>query len=228
MRLYIAKSTYGGLDYHDATESLDILKWDGSYFVPQTKVIDCIASDIMRQFAYLDCEKIYEALLRKQKYTFPILQPEDNGHVPDKYCGHWMYEGCIDGDELVLFEDYFQVFYTTCYYLNDIPENDVCYIVEEHFMGCGKGVPLIQRFYHEPFKDLESAGKYKANFKLHDWPCFKTETKIIVYQESKLKNNEWYQNNMEIIRLLKEADDKEIPFSAYADIQLARLKNQKN
>ena len=36
MRLYITKSTYGGLDYHDATESLDILKWDGSYFVPQT------------------------------------------------------------------------------------------------------------------------------------------------------------------------------------------------
>lgn len=115
-------------------------------------------------------------------------------------------EAVFDGSKLTLNRDYAfgQVSYITTYYVEDIPDNQLGYIVTEDFLAPTKGVPLVQRLYHDIFDNQDTAQNYAKNLKLHDLQYPKSIVTFLVCNRQEVSGHPWYQNETEAMRLMAE------------------------
>ncbi len=104
-------------------------------------------------------------------------------------------EAVFDGSELTLNRDYAfgQVSYITTYYVADIPDDQLGYIVTEDFLVPTKGVPLVQRLYHDIFDDREAAQSYAKNFKRHNFKYPTSIVTLLVCNRQETVQQAWYQ-----------------------------------
>lgn len=216
--MYIVTSTYGGMDWHYSRTIYEQLKSNGSYNIEKEAVPEAIADDIAREFPYIENirEKILQALSEKNCFRFAIKTEETDseGKITYKDCEscerngqiYLEQEAVFDGSELTLSRDYAfgQVSYITTYYVEDILDDQLGYIVTEDFLAPLKGVPLVQRLYHDIFDEPEAAQDYADNLKLHG---FKYPTSIVTFlvcNKGSALQTEWYKQQKEAMRLMEE------------------------
>ena len=216
--MYITASTYGGIDWHDSRTILEQLKNNGSFNIKADQVPETIADDIAKDFPYVENirEKIVKALSEKSCFQFMIKSEEKDtaGNVTYKDCGthetdertYYENEATFDGENQTLTRDYAfgQVSYITTYYVEDIPDDQLGYIVTEDFLAPVKGVPLVQRLYHDIFDNPDAAQHYADNLKLHDLSYPKSIVTFLVCNRQKISGHPWYQNEKEAMRLMTE------------------------
>jgi hypothetical protein len=216
--MYITASTYGGIDWHDSRTILEQLKNNGSFNIKADQVPETIADDIAKDFAYVENirEKIVKALSEKSCFQFMIKSEEKDtaGNVTYKDCGthetdertYYENEAPFDGENQTLTRDYAfgQVSYITTYYVEDIPDDQLGYMVTEDFLAPVKGVPLVQRLYHDIFDNPDAAQNYADNLKLHDLSYPKSIVTFLVCNKQKISGHPWYQNEKEAMRLMTE------------------------
>lgn len=157
-----------------------------------------------------------KALSEKSCFQFMIKSEEKDtaGNVTYKDCGthetdertYYEDEATFDGENQTLTRDYAfgQVSYITTYYVEDIPDDRLGYMVTEDFLAPVKGVPLIQRLYHDIFDNLDAAQNYADNLKLHDLSYPKSIVTFLVCNRQKISGHPWYQNEKEAMRLMTE------------------------
>lgn len=216
--MFIKMICYGGMDWHDCKMIIKQMKWNGQFDIPETKIIDCIVDDIIEEIPYLDPLEVYAAVIKNQSYNFPLLYLSNDKVVypEEQEDGCWDSYGEIKGQS---FNEYFcqgQVSYQTNYEISDIPEDQICYIVEEHFHAPTKGVPLVERFYHEPFRTLEEAEDCLEKSKKHS---SESDISIHVYNLQEIGSTDWFQANMEVIRLAKGDTEKEYAVFVQAHLE---------
>lgn len=216
--MYIITSTYGGMDWHDSRTIHEQLKMGDSYNIKKESVPDVIADDIARYFPYVEDirENVLQALLEKSCFQFAIKEAEtDNtGNVTYKNCETYDIDGqtymereaVFDGCELTLsqYYAYGQVSYLTTYYVIDIPNDQLGYIVTEDFLAPAKGVPLVGRLYHDIFDEQEAAQNYAENLKLHNLIYPSSIVTLLVCNKGKVSQTKWYQKQKEAMELMKE------------------------
>lgn len=217
--MYIKGTCYGGMDWHDSKLIITQMKWDGKYDVPESKVTDCIVNDILQQFSYLDPTDIYFAVLNDQPYKFPLLYLKDDEAVyPEGDEEDWISVGEIKG--LSIKESYIGgCDYSTYYSVEAIPEEQLCYIPEEHFYAYSKGVPLVERFYHAPFQRLDEAEVYLKTMKKH---APDAEVSIQIYNLKEISATDWFQSNMKVVEL--SSGDPEKGYAIVVDLHIENLK----
>lgn len=216
--MYITASTYGGIDWHDSRTIHEQLRNNGSLNIRDGQVPETIADDIAKDFSYVENiqEKVLQALFEKSYFQFMIQSAEKDaaGNVTYKDCetheadGQTYYENeaTFDGEKQTLTRDYAfgQVSYITTYYAWDIPDDQLGYIVTEDFLAPVKGVPLVQRLYHDIFDNLEAAQHYAQNLKLHNLRYPKSIVTFLVCNRQEVSGQPWYQNEKEAMRLMME------------------------
>lgn len=215
--MYISTSTYGGMDFDDYHTIYQQLKNNGSYYVEEQKVPDVIADDITQHFPYTENirENILKALSEKSVFRFMIKSEEKDsaGNVFYKDCemneinGHIYYESeaTFDGGERTLTQDYAygRVSYITAFQIDDIPDDQLGYIVTEDFLAPAKGVPVVERLYHDIFDDQEAVQIYAENLKLHDFYP-KSITTFLICNRSTVIRTVWYRQQKEAMNLMEE------------------------
>lgn len=216
--MYITASTYGGIDWHDSRTIHEQLKCNNSYNIGKEAVPEVIADDIAKDFPYVENirEKILQALSQKTCFQFAIKaeKTDSEGKITYKDCEscemngqtYLEQEAVFDGSELTLSRDYAygQISYITSYYVKDIPDDQLGFIVTEDFLAPFKGVPLVQRLYHDIFADLDAAQDYAKSLKLHDLQYPKSIVTFLVCNRQKTSLQTWYQREMEAIRLMEK------------------------
>lgn len=242
--MYITASTYGGIDYHDSRTIYEQLKSNGSYNIGEEMVPKVIADDIAKDFPYVENirEKILQALSEESCFQFMIRSEEKDGDGNTIYKDCEIYEAdgktyyeneaAFDGEKRTLTRDYAfgQVSYTTSYYAEDIPDDQLGYIVTEDFLAPTKGVDLVERLYHDIFDELEAAQNYADNLKLHE---FKYPTSIITFlvcNKGSVLQTEWYKQQKEAMRLMKEKGQTYLDdsFQVFAKCHIDNLKKLEN
>lgn len=219
--MYIKKFLYGGLDYHDAKEVISQLEWDGRFDVPADAVEVCILTDVMVRFPHTDKEKIKNALEGNGKYKFPIPSTNDGTvATPDEPEERWPDWAEISGHKVSEYYAFGQVFYETEYTVEDIAKENVCYIPEEQFYAMYKGVPLIERFYHEPFSRYDEAVIFMKSMKRH---ALKSEAFILVHDRTKIMETDWYKANMRVVEELRAHPEKKDRFAIPVSVHLGML-----
>lgn len=216
--MYITASTYGGIDWHDSRTRNEQLKYNNSYNIGKELVPEVIADDIAKDFPYVENirENILQALSQKTCFQFEIKTKETDseGKTTYKDCEscemngqtYLEQEAVFDGNELTLSRDYAygQVSYITSYYVEDIPDNQLGFIVTEDFLAPVKGIPLVQRLYHDIFDNQDTAQNYAKNLKLHDLQYPKSIVTFLVCNRQKTSLQPWYQSEMDAIKLMVE------------------------
>lgn len=216
--MYITASTYGGVDWHDSRTIYEQLKSNGSYNIGKEVVPEVIADDIARDFPYMENirEQILQALSEKTRFQFAIKTEETDseGKITYKDCEscemngqtYLEQEAVFDGSKLTFSRDYAfgQVSYITSYYVEDIPDDQIGYIVTEDFLAPVKGVPLVQRLYHDIFTDLDAAQNYAESLKLHELQYPESIVTFLICNRQKTSLQPWYQREMEAISLMEK------------------------
>lgn len=214
--MYITASTYGGIDWHDSRTIHEQLKCNGSYNIEEEKVPEAIADDIAKDFPYVENirEKLLQALSEKTCFQFAIKAEETDseGKITYKDCEscemngqtYLEQEAVFNGGELTLSRDYAfgQVSYITSYHVEDIPDDQLGYIVTEDFLAPVKGVPLVQRLYHDIFADLDAAQSYAYSLKLHDLQYPTSIVTFLVCNRQIVAEQLWYHSEKEAMRLM--------------------------
>ena len=238
--MYITASTYGGIDWHDSRIINEQLQYNGSYNIDEALVPQAIADDIARDFPYVEDirEKVLQALSEKSCFRFMIKSEEKDsaGNVTYQDCeiyeenGNTYYEeeAAFDGNERALTRNYVfgQVSYTTTYYTDDIPDDQLGYIVTEDFLAPRKGAPLVQRLYHDIFDDQDAAQGYAKDFKLHELKYPKSIVTFLICNKEKTTQTEWYRQQKEAMRLMEEKGQTYLDesFSIFAQRHIENLK----
>ena len=99
-------------------------------------------------------------------------------------------EAVFDGSKLTFSWDYAfgQVSYITSYYVEDIPDDQNGYIVTEDFLAPVKGVPLVQRLYHDIFDQIgESEDYVRENLKLHNFQHSESMATFLICNKEEVK-----------------------------------------
>lgn len=95
------------------------------------------------------------------------------------------------------------------YYVSQIPEERVCYLVSEHIIGPEPGVGLIERCYRPYFRELLPAQRY-LSLKMKNYDPGQGSAasgfRMFVVDETEIEASQWYQDNMTIARQIKEYD----------------------
>lgn len=238
--MYITASTYGGIDWHDSHTIYEQLKSNGSYNIGKEMVPEAIADDIARDFPYIENirEKILQALSQKTCFQFAIKTEETDseGKITYKDCESCEMNGQIyleqeavfDGSKLTLSRDYAfgQVSYITSYYVEDIPDDQLGFTVTEDFLAPVKGVPLVQRLYHDIFTNLDAAQDYAKSLKLHDLQYPKSIVTFLVCNRQKISLQTWYQREMEAIKLMEKTGQTYLDesFCIFTETHIENLK----
>lgn len=216
--MYITASTYGGIDWHDSRTINEQLKSNGSYRIRKEMVPEVIADDIAKDFPYVEYirEKVMQALDQKTCFRFAIkaAETDSEGKITYKECESYEMDGqtyleqeaVFDGSGLTLSRDYAfgQVSYITSYYVEDIPDDQIGYIVTEDFLAPVKGVPLVQRLYHDIFNNLDAAQNYAESLKLHELQYPESIVTFLICNRQKTSLQQWYQREMEAISLMEK------------------------
>ena len=242
--MYITTSTYGGIDWHDSRTIYEQLKSGGSYNIGEEMVPEAIADDIAKDFPYVEDirEKILQALSEKSCFRFAIKEEETDseGNVTYKDCETSEFDGqtylereaVFDGSKRTLRRDYAfgQVSYITTYHIEDIPDDQLGYIVTEDFLAPTKGVPLVQRLYHDIFDDQDAAQSYAENLKLHDFKYSTSIVAFLVCNKGNVPRQEWYQQQKEAMQLMEEKGQTYLDdsFQIFAKCHIENLKKLGN
>ncbi len=238
--MYITASTYGGIDWHDSRTVHEQLKSNGSFNIREDKVVETIADDIASDFPYVENirEKVLQALSEKFCFQFMIKSEEKDstGNVTYKDCGtheadgqiYYEDEAAFDGEKQTLKRDYAfgQVSYITTYYVEDIPDDQLGYIVTEDFLAPAKGVPLVQRLYHDIFDEQAAAQSYAENLKPHDLQYPKSIVTFLVCNKGNMSQEKWYQQQKEAMLLMEEKGQTYLDesFCIFAKTHIENLK----
>ena len=242
--MYITTSTYGGIDWHDSHTINEQLKSGGSFNIGEEMVPEAIADDIAKDFPYVEDirEEILQALSEKSCFRFAIKEEEtdSDGNVTYKDCETSEFDGqtylereaVFDGSKRT-FRRYYafgQVSYITTYHIEDIPDDQLGYIVTEDFLAPTKGVPLVQRLYHDIFDDQDAAQSYAENLKLHE---FKYPTSIVTFlvcNKGNVAQQKWYQQQKEAMQLMEEKGQTYLDnsFQIFARCHIENLKKLGN
>ena len=216
--MYITASTYGGIDWHDSRTIHEQLKSNGSYNIEKDKIPEAIAEDIAKNFPYVEDirEKVLQALSEKTCFRFMVKSEEKDsmGNVSYQDCviyeddGGACYESeaAFDGEKLTLTQEYAfgQVSYTTAYYIEDIPDSQLGYIVTEDFLAPSKGIPVVQRMYHDIFDGQDAAQGYAESLRLHEFQYPASIVAFLVCNKEKVTHGEWYRLQREAMELMEE------------------------
>ena len=242
--MYITTSTYGGIDWHDSRTIYEQLKSGGSFNIGEEIVPEAIADDIAKDFPYVEDirEEILQALSEKSCFRFAIKEEETDseGNVTYKDCETSEFDGqtylereaVFDGSKRTLRRDYAfgQVSYITTYHIEDIPDDQLGYIVTEDFLAPTKGVPLVQRLYHDIFDDQDAAQSYAENLKLHDFKYSTSIVAFLVCNKGNVTRQEWYQQQKEAMQLMEEKGQTYLDdsFQIFAKCHIENLKKLGN
>ena len=242
--MYITTSTYGGIDWHDSRTIYEQLKSGGSFNIGEEIVPEAIADDIAKDFPYVEDirEEILQALSEKSFFRFAIKEEEtdSDGNVTYKDCETSEFDGqtylereaVFDGSKRTLRRDYAfgQVSYITTYHIEDIPDDQLGYIVTEDFLAPTKGVPLVQRLYHDIFDDQDAAQSYAENLKLHDFKYSTSIVTFLVCNKGNVTRQEWYQQQKEAMQLMEEKGQTYLDdsFQIFAKCHIENLKKLGN
>jgi len=216
--MYINTSTYGGVDWHDSRIICEQLKYKGSYFIEEQMVFEVIAEDVLSRIPHEDNlkDKILCALTEKSCFQL-VLKTEStdaSGKTVCEECGTYEMDGrtyyereaAFNGRELTLTVDYLygQISHTTTYHVEDIPDDQIGYIVTENFPAPVKGIPLVERMYHDIFDQLDEAENYARNLKLHDFRYPHSVVAFLICNKNEMFQTEWYQLQKKAMTLMEE------------------------
>jgi hypothetical protein len=238
--MYITASTYGGIDWHDSRTIHEQLKSNGSYNIEKDKVPEAIAEDIAKGFPYVEDirEKVLQALSEKSCFRFMIKSEEKDsaGNASYQDCASYEADGQIyyesaaafDGGKQTLTQEYAfgQASYTTAYYAEDIPNSQLGYIVTEDFLAPVKGVPVVQRMYHDIFDRQDAAQIYAESLQLHEFQYPASIVTFLVCNKGKVSHNEWYRLQKEAMRLMDEKGQTHLDGSFHIFVK-CHIKNLK-
>ena len=216
--MYITASTYGGIDWHDSRTIHEQLKSNGSYNIEKDKVPEAIADDIAKDFPYVEDirEKVLQALSEKSNFHFMIKSGEKDslGNVSYKESACYEDDGRIyyeaeadfDGEKQTLTRNlaFGQVSYITTYHVEDIPDDQLGYIVTEDFLAPAKGVDLVERLYHAIFDGMDDAQSYAESLRLHEFQYPTSIVTLLICNREKISQDEWYLQQKEAMRLMEE------------------------
>lgn len=219
--MYVKMISFGGLDWHDERTKIMQLKWENRFDIPEDKVIACIVNDIIEGMPYLNPKDIYNAVSKNQPCRFPIIDLKDGKNTAP---GALDFESCDAFGEVKGFYYYTeflngQVCFQNDYEVYDIPQDRVCYIAEEHFYAYVEGVPLVERFYHEPFHELKDAEAYLEKMNRHHPD---STLSIQVYDLKQISSTDWFKSNMKAITLSSE--DTEKGYDVFVSSHIENLK----
>lgn len=216
--MYITASTYGGIDWHDSHTIHEQLGSGGSYNIEEDLIPEAIADHIVRSFPYVENlrEQVIQALSERSCFQFDIKDTETDsaGNVTYRDCAAYeadgrvyfekeaVFDGC--GQKLTWHYAFGQVSYTTSYYVVEIPDDQLGYIVTEDFLAPSKGIPVVQRLYHDIFDDQDAAKSYAENLKLHGFTYPKSIATFLVCNKRDVIQEEWYRRQKEAMRLMEE------------------------
>ena len=242
--MYITTSTYGGIDWHDSRTIYEQLKSGGSYNIGDEMVPEAIADDIAKDFPYVENirEKILQAFSEKSCFRFMIKSEEKDsfGNTVYEDCGiyeadgktYYENEAAFDGEKLTLTQDFAfgQVSYTTTYHVEDIPDDQLGYIVTEDFLAPTKGVDLVERLYHDIFDDPEAAQNYAENLKLHEFQYPTSIVTFLICNKGSVCQTEWYQQQKEAMQLMEEKGQTYLDdsFHIFVKCHIENLKKLEN
>lgn len=93
------------------------------------------------------------------------------------------------------------------YYVSQIEDSNVRYLVSEHIVSPEKGISLIERCYHPIFQDRFKAEKYQS-LKMSKYAAAHGTSasgyRLFVVDMDVIQKSQWYNDNMEIARQIKE------------------------
>lgn len=212
--MFLKLSCYGGMCHQDMSTTKKQLMFNGDYDIPKDKIEQVIVDYLIELFPFMERKIFEDAILKKEKVTFPVLNIKTNKDGEEQYedCEFYIendktwyeHQAIFDGSNYDLTEEYSfgQVNYKTRFYLQDIPKENVCYLVEELFIGPYKYCDIIERIYVEPFKNIQQAKEFFETFKTHNG-YIEGRKEIFVANYETLKETKWFELNMECISLLK-------------------------
>ena len=244
--MYITASTYGGIDWHDSHTIHKQLEINGSYNIGIGLIPEAIADDIVRDFPYVEDlrEKILQALSEKICFQFDFKDMETDSAGNVTYRDSPTFEGdgriyyereaVFDGSKQALTRNYAfgQISYTTTYHVEEIPDDQLGYIVTEDFLAPSKGIPLVQRLYHDIFDGQDAAQSYAKSLRLHEFKYTTSIVTFLVCNKKKVSQDEWYLQQKEAMRLMEEKgqtylDDSFHIFTRCHIESLKKLENRK-
>lgn len=208
--MYVKKFVYGGFDWHDCAQYTVQLSENGNYDVQDSKKL--IVTDILTKFPYLEEKMVRDAIEEEHCYEFAIKEAiNENGKITYNDCPSEQFEdttyyensGIINGAEMKVSESYVwgQINYVTTYETEEIDEARIIYLVTEQFLCPTKGVPLIERFYHKPFRNIKDAAEFWEKMPLH--PAANSRKEILIFDQ-KISEKEWFKLNMAAILLMEQ------------------------
>lgn len=100
----------------------------------------------------------------------------------------------------------------------------------EDFLAPTKGVPLVQRLYHDIFDDQDAAQSYAENLKLHDFKYSTSIVAFLVCNKGNVTRQEWYQQQKEAMQLMEEKGQTYLDdsFQIFAKCHIENLKKLGN
>lgn len=240
--MYVLKKTYGGIDYHDSYTRMEQMTFNGGFDISKDDIPAVIANDIAERFPYVNGlkENIMKAIADKSKFNFllktgecdhegnVIAYRDGDTHEEDGVIYNEN-EAAFDGENMSLLQDYLygQVSYNTEYYVEDIFDEEVGYIVTEDFPAPAKGVPLVQRLYHDVFLTLDEARAYMKSMKPHDIKYPKPILNLTVCNRCSIsqESKDWYEKEKTCMRLMEEAGEDCLgdSFSIFTDKHIQNL-----
>ncbi|ADL36062.1 hypothetical protein bpr_II123 (plasmid) [Butyrivibrio proteoclasticus B316] len=238
-------TTYGGMDWHDSTESSSYLTENGSYDIVDANKV--IASYIHSRLLKFDKEvkdansspvpsvdELKQRIEDKMKICLnKRLQEYVDGSTGLKE-GWYENTFCYDPEDQEIVVEYAggQFEFHTYIDVKVIPDANVRYLAVENFLCPNKGVPSVERFYSYPVKKLQEAQRLLDELKLHE-DMGRSEKYLMISDIDELATNSWYAGNITVINQerelekLYEEDPRcagDIPFAIYQTRHMDLLK----
>ncbi len=91
-----------------------------------------------------------------------------------------------------------------CFEIMEVEYSRAVFMVVENFLSPFEGIPSIKRLWHEPFRVFKEAAEYVQNEKTHN-SGNESVWEIHIADRDEIMETEWYKEQMEAVRLMKEA-----------------------
>lgn len=204
IRNYVLSKYMSGSSKDDVQLDVTQLMEHGSYAIADPKAL--IAYDIFASLENIIDPQytegtIYSLLSNSGKYRLRVFDGiGDSTKMSviisvDNECQKYLYD--VRGASIA----------RQVYYVSQIDDQDVRYLVSEHIIGPEDGVSLIERCYHPYFLDRFKAERYQS-LKMNSYTVKKGSSasgyRLFVVNENEIKQSKWYNDNMEIARQIKE------------------------
>jgi hypothetical protein len=99
-------------------------------------------------------------------------------------------------------------------------------IVTEDFLAPSKGVPVVQRMYHDIFDGQDAAQGYAESLRLHEFQYPASIAAFLVCNKEKVTHGEWYRLQREAMELMEEKGQTPLDSSFHIFVK-AHIENLK-